>query len=293
MKIQGDRMVDYVKKTIVLIVAFLVLLNLMLVSTHAEVTWRIDKTFPLDQAPIDTAASTSGKWVFVLSQTGNLHIFKADGTLRDTITVGKHVDGIRTGAEDHQLYLQSRANKSVEMLTIDFIHDFDLTGSPIKGSPDAPVTIVEFSDFECAYCSRLVGLMDQVLKKNPDDVRLVFKHFPLSSHKFAVKAALASMVANETGQFWAYHDELFKNYNALNEDKIKEITQNLGFDPEAFDKKTKNPALLEQIKKDYRQGIDAGVRGTPTVFINGQIVRDRSLKGIQAMIDAVLEKNKK
>lgn len=293
MTTQGNCMGDLMKKSFVLVVTCLVILNLTLISAQAEVTWRIDKTFSLDQAPLDTAASANGKWVFVLTQAGSIQIYKADGTLRDSIPVGKHVDGIRTGAEENLVYLQSRVNKSVETLTIDFIHDFDLTGSPVKGPPDAPVTIVEFSDFQCAYCSRLVGLMEQVQKNNPDTVKVVFKHFPLSNHKFAVKAALASMVANETGQFWTYHDELFKNYTTLNDDKIREITKKLGFEPEAFDKKTKNPALLEQVKKDYRQGVDAGVRGTPTVFINGQIVRDRSLKGIQAMIDAAIEKGKK
>lgn len=259
----------------------------------AEVKWRIDKTLTLEQEPVDTAASVNGKWMFVLTQAGALQIYKADGTLRDTITVGTHVDGIRTGAEENILYLQSRGKKTVETLFLDFIHEFDLTGSPFKGPADAPVTIVEFSDFQCAYCSRLVGLLDQVLKKNPDTVKLVFKHFPLSNHKFALKAAIASMVANGEGKFWSYHDELFKNYNRINDEKITEITQQLNFDPKTFDEKTKNPSLLNQVKKDYQQGVDAGVRGTPTVYINGEIVRDRSLTGIQAMIDAALKKAKK
>lgn len=261
-------------------------------NAFAEVQWRINQTLTLEKAPLDTAVSNSGKWIFVLTETGNIHIYKADGTLRDTIDVGTHVDSIRTGSNEDALYLQSREKKAVEVLFLDFIHDFDLTGSPVKGLPDAPVTIVEFSDFQCAYCSRLIGLLDQVLEKNPETVKLVFKHFPLQSHSFAVKAAMASMAAHDQGKFWPFHDQLFKNYNQLNDNKIEAIVKELGFDPETFDKEMKAPALLDQIKQDYRQGVDAGVRGTPTIYVNGQLVRDRSLNGIQTMIDKVLNSKK-
>lgn len=259
---------------------------------RAEVQWQISNTHTLDQAPLDTAASGDGKWLFVLTEKGKILIYKADGTLRDTMDIGSHVDSIRTGPDEDILYLMSRAKKTVEVLRLDFIHDFDLTGSPEKGPPDAPVTIVEFSDFQCAYCSRLIGLLDQVLEKNPETVKLVFKHFPLQSHQYAVKAAMASMAAREQGKFWPFHDQLFKNYNKLNDNKIEAIATELGFDPETFGKEMKAPALLNQIRKDYQQGIDAGVRGTPTLYVNGQRVRDRSLKGIQAMIDRALGPDK-
>ena len=280
------------KKMRVLILIVIFILIFISPNVFAEVQWRINQTLTLEKAPLDTAVSDSGKWIFILTETGKIHIYKTDGTLRDTIDVGTHVDSIRTGSNEDALYLQSREKKAVEVLFLDFIHDFDLTGSPVKGPPDAPVTIVEFSDFQCAYCSRLIGLLDQVLGKNPETVKLVFKHFPLQSHSFAVKAAIASMTAHDQGKFWPFHDQLFKNYNQLNDNKIEAIAKELGFDPETFDKEMKAPALLDQIKRDYRQGVDAGVRGTPTMYINGQLVRDRSLNGIQAMIDKVLNSKK-
>jgi protein-disulfide isomerase len=86
---------------------------------------------------------------------------------------------------------------------------------------------------------------------------------------------------------------LFKSYHSLNDKKIEEIAQSLEFDPETFTKKMNDPALLELIKRDYRQGVDAGVRGTPTLYINGKLVRDRSMNGIQAMIDNALKNKKK
>ncbi len=264
-------------------------LVLILPTALAEVRWQIDKTLSLSSPPVDTAASFDGKWLFVLTKEGNIEIYKSDGTLQDTIAVGPHVDGIQTGPNDSLLYLQSRKKKTVALLTLDFIHDFDLTGSPVKGPADAPVTIVEYSDFQCPYCGRMSNLMDQVLKKNPETVKLVFKHFPLSSHRFALQAALATMAAHREGKFWPFHDQLFANYNQLSDQKIEEIAQEMGFEQEAFKKMLQDPALLEQIKRDYQQGVEAGVRGTPTLYINGQLVRDRSLEGIQSMIDNALK----
>jgi len=280
------------KKTRVSIPVVIFILIFIAPNVFAEVQWRINQTLTLEKTPLDTAVSNNGKWIFVLTETGKIHIYKADGTLRDTIDVGTHVDGIRTGSNEDALYLQSRKKKVVEVLLLDFIHDFDLTGSPVKGPPDAPVTIVEFSDFQCAYCSRLIGLLDQVLEKNPETVKLVFKHFPLQNHAFAVKAAMASMAAHAQGKFWPFHDQLFKNYNQLNDNKIEAIARELGFEKEAFGKEMENPAFLEQIKRDYRQGVEAGVRGTPTLYINGKLVRDRSLNGIQIIIDNALKSQK-
>lgn len=280
------------KKTRVSIPMVIFILIFIAPNVFAEVQWRINQTLTLEKTPLDTAVSNSGKYIFVLTETGKIHIYRADGTLRDTIDVGTHVDGIRTGSNEDALYLQSRQKKAVEVLLLDFIHDFDLTGSPVKGPPDAPVIIVEFSDFQCAYCSRLTGLLDQVLEKNPETVKLVFKHFPLQNHAFAVKAAMASMAAHAQGEFWPFHDQLFKNYNQLNDNKIEAIARELGFEKETFSKEMENPVFLNQIKRDYRQGVEAGVRGTPTLYINGKLVRDRSLNGIQAIIDNVLKSRK-
>jgi protein-disulfide isomerase len=101
------------------------------------------------------------------------------------------------------------------------------------------------------------------------------------------------MVAKADKKFWPFHDQLFKNYNRLNDKKIEEIAQSLEFNQETFTQKMKDPALLELIKRDYRQGIDAGVRGTPTLYINGKLVRDRSMDGIQTLIDNALKNPKR
>jgi len=138
-----------------------------------------------------------------------------------------------------------------------------------------------------------VPLLEQVLEKYPDDVKIVFKNFPLRNHKFAMKAATAALTAESHGKFWEFHDLLFKNYNKLNDQKIREIALELGLDQTEFEKKMKDPKITEMIRQDVREGAQAGVRGTPTIFINGRRLNDRSLKGFQAAIDKELKKHGK
>ncbi len=133
-------------------------------------------------------------------------------------------------------------------------------------------------------------LLEQVLEKYPEEVKIVFKNFPLNNHKFAKKAATAALAAESQGKFWEFHDLLFKNYNRLNDRKIRDIAVKLGLDMVKFDKKTKDPLIQERISRDLREGNRADVRGTPTVFINGKRLRDRSLPGFQKVIDRELQK---
>ena len=133
-------------------------------------------------------------------------------------------------------------------------------------------------------------VLEQVLEKYPEEVKIVFKNFPLDSHKFAKKAATAALAAGSQGKFWEFHDLLFKNYNRLNDRKIRKIAIKLGLDMVKFDKKTKDPLIQERISRDLRDGNRADVRGTPTVFINGKRLRDRTLPGFQKVIDRELQK---
>ena len=136
-------------------------------------------------------------------------------------------------------------------------------------------------------------LLEQVLEKYPADVKIVYKNFPLRNHKFAMKAATAALAAESQGKFWEFHDLLFKNYNKLNDQKISEIALELGLDQTEFNKKMKDPKITAMIRQDVREGAQAGVRGTPTIFINGRRLKDRSLKGFQAAIDKELQKLRK
>jgi protein-disulfide isomerase len=131
-----------------------------------------------------------------------------------------------------------------------------------------------------------------LLEKYPSGVKLMHKNFPIRSHKFAYKAALAALAANRQGKFWEFHDALYRNYNRLNDQKIDEIAKQLQLNETEFKAYQKNPEIAAQIRRDYEEGIRLGIRGVPTVFINGKKMRDRSLESLEAVINRELEKAK-
>ena len=133
-------------------------------------------------------------------------------------------------------------------------------------------------------------VLEQVLEKNPENVKFAFKNYPLRNHKFAMKAAIAALAAGSEGKFWEFHDELYKNYNKLSDQKIREIAIGLGFDQAEFEKRMSDPKIAAMIRQDLQDGAKAGVRGTPTIFINGRRLKNRSLQGFQAAIDRELQR---
>ena len=132
--------------------------------------------------------------------------------------------------------------------------------------------------------------LEQLLKKYPGKVNLVFKNFPIRSHKYAVKAAVAALAAGHQEKFWEFHDMLFQNYSRLNDQKIQEIAGQLNLDETKFKEEQQKPAIKARIRQDYEEGIKLGVRGTPTVFINGKKQRNRSMGGMEAAIEKELLK---
>jgi protein-disulfide isomerase len=127
-----------------------------------------------------------------------------------------------------------------------------------------------------------------VFETYPKVVKLAIKNFPLPNHKFARQAAVAALAANRQGKFWEFHDELYKNYSRLNEEKIQEIAQQVGLDTAKLDQDMKAPEINAIVENDLREGKNAGVRGIPTIFINGRLLRDRSFAGFQAAIEKEL-----
>jgi protein-disulfide isomerase len=132
-----------------------------------------------------------------------------------------------------------------------------------------------------------------VLGQYPKDVKLVFKNFPLQNHAYAMKAATAALAAQSEGKFWELHDLLFKNYNQLNDKKVKEIVKELDLNEKEFEKKMADPQIIQKVRQDSMDGIAAGVNGTPTLFINGKLLRNRSLEGFKEIIEKELVKAKR
>jgi protein-disulfide isomerase len=151
----------------------------------------------------------------------------------------------------------------------------EVTGDDhVRGKADAKVTLIEYSDFECPYCAKHIASVDQALKDFPNDVRVVYRHFPLSFHPNAQKAAVASECAAKQGKFWEMHDELFKmaETEGLSVDGMKKLAGDLGLNTNDFNTCLDGDQTLDRVQSDYDNGVTAGVSGTPATFINGSLV---------------------
>ena len=140
------------------------------------------------------------------------------------------------------------------------------------GPGNAPVTIVEFSDYQCPYCQRAEASVKEVQKKYGDKVRLVYMDFPLPMHSNALKAAQAARCAGDQGKYWEYHDALFADQNKLDQAGLKATAANLKLDTKKFDECTAGDLHMDQIRKSQMEGSAAGVDGTPTFVINGRLM---------------------
>jgi protein-disulfide isomerase len=131
-----------------------------------------------------------------------------------------------------------------------------------------------------------------LLKKYPESVKLVFKNFPLARHAFSEKAAVAALAAGRQRKFWEYHDELFKDYRRINDQRFSEVARKLALDESRFEKDRKDPSILAKVRKDYQEAVSLGVRGIPTIFINGRQLKNRGPEAFEAAIEKELLKIK-
>jgi protein-disulfide isomerase len=171
--------------------------------------------------------------------------------------------------------------------------DVSVDDDPSLGPADAPVTIIEFSDFQCPYCSRFqTETFPQIIQNYGDKVRFVYRDFPLTNlHQYALKAAEASECADDQGAYWKYHDLLFQNQSALDDASLKNYAASLGLDTAAFNQCLDSDSTMSEIQKDYQDGITAGVQGTPAFFVNGNLIEGAQPYSVfQAAIEAALAK---
>lgn len=255
----------------------------------ADVELKIKSELKFDKPPIDMTFSRDGQWLYLLTENGQILIYTYQGQMKGVVDVGPGFDAIEPGPLQDEIYLLSRKNNRVQIIEAIPTMEIDASSSPYKGAADAPVVIVEYTDFQCPYCAKLGETFSRLLKKYPGKIKIVYKSFPLNNHKFAWKAAVAAMAAHQKGLFWEFHDRLFANYKTLNDEKIMEIRKALGCDTPEFEKLIKSAQVRRKVATDRQEGQRNGVRGTPSIFINGKRLKDKSLKGFIESIDNELK----
>ena len=143
-----------------------------------------------------------------------------------------------------------------------------IKGAPMRGNHKAPVTLVEFSDFQCPMCGAVQPTLRKLRENFPNELRFVFKHFPLEMHPDARLAHSASLCAEEQGKFWEYRDHLFENQRALKKDSLIGYAKELGLNEEAFTHCLDDNRYADKVEADYQETVKFGMRGTPAFVIN-------------------------
>jgi protein-disulfide isomerase len=159
---------------------------------------------------------------------------------------------------------------------------------PAKGKLDSPVTVVEFTDYQCPVCAQAQPVLERLITEYGDRVRFVVRDFPLNQHKDAEKAAEAAEAAREQGKYWDFTAILFRNQSALSTDQLKQYASVLGLDRKRFDAALDAGKFAPQVERDMRDGERVGVNSTPTFFVNGRQVPERTYDALKAAIEAAL-----
>src|SRR5262249_23608448 len=168
----------------------------------------------------------------------------------------------------------------------------ETAGYPSLGPNNAPITIIEFSDFECPFCGGLFPTLKQIEKEYADKVRVVYRQFPLTTvHPHAEKAAEASLCALEQQHFWEFHDSMFSNQRELTVDDLKKRAVDMKLDTGKFNECIDSGRQVAAIQKDVQEGSRAGVTGTPAMFINGRFLSgNQPYQAIKDVIEDELQR---
>lgn len=165
------------------------------------------------------------------------------------------------------------------------VWDIPVGESAVLGNPNAKITIVEFSEFQCPYCSRIAPYLDTLMRKYPNDLRMIYKHFPLSFHQQATGAAAAAMAAQAQGKFWEYRFALAPHFRSLTDSTFLAVAQQVGLDLKRFQKEmAMDEAKQKRIDADLALGQKVGVKGTPNFYVNGKRMDRFSPDAIEAML---------
>jgi protein-disulfide isomerase len=205
------------------------------------------------------------------------------------------VDAIRAGKSEADALAEAKASRwSHDQNTGRVLDDpiaIPVAGSPVTGPGKAQVTVVEFSDFQCPYCVAAYPQIEALLQAFPQQVKLIFKQYPLEIHSEAYVAAAAALAAHKQGKFWAMHNAMFQHHSDLKRPALLALAKENGLDLKRFEADMDSKEVKDAIAKDIRDGDAARVEGTPTIFIDGQRYNDQiDVALLKPLVEAELKK---
>ena len=212
-----------------------------------------------------------------------MHSIKNDSSCRKSFYAARYVARLVEGG-----FTDSEVTDALEKrFRNPTVAKVETTGAPSKGSSTARVTLIEFVDYECPHCKRVQPVLRQAVDEFPNDVRVVMKHYPLSQHTNARLAAMAAVAAHMQGKFWVYSEKVWENSEFLTPALLEKLAKDVSLDVEKWRKDSASPAVAATIEKDKAQGGTAGIRSTPTIYVNGRLFTDS--RDIESLRDWITE----
>jgi protein-disulfide isomerase len=256
----------------------------------SDIDWTPLGQIKLESPPLDVSTTADGELVFVL-MPGKVVVYDRFANLRlNHIPVDQGYERLVYAAGSETLILTNGSTKELKIIHIDPVYKISVEDSPFMGPENAAVTIAVFDDYECAYCAKMEAVFSQLLAKYPKDLKLVIKQYPLRNHPNARQASLAVIAAHKQGKFWEFHSQVFANQTELSTTKLDEIAESFDLDMTQFRKDLLSREVLSMIVRDVREGQKIGVKGTPTLFLNGKLVKDRTFSHLDKLIQRELAK---
>jgi len=206
--------------------------------------------------------------------------------------LGERLTGIETKLADlEKAKPAARPNEPKPLAPAEAMKLIAVDSAPTRGAPKGGVTIVEYGDFQCPFCLRSRPVIKQVMDTYPEQVRLVYKHFPLSFHREAMNAHRAAEAAREQDKFWEMHDRIFQAPTDLTVETMRKHAEALGLDLAKYDEAVKSERVQKRIAADQEEGRKVGVRGTPAFFVNGKYIAGaQPFDAFKREVDAALGK---
>jgi protein-disulfide isomerase len=210
-------------------------------------------------------------------------------------SIKQYLDQVAVRQAERVFVEKLRAAASIQVFLVapeSPVFSISTANQPTLGNENAPVTVIAFTDYQCPSCAAMHPTLERLVKEYGDKVRLVTRDFPLTQHSEAFKAAEAAEAAREQGKYWEYIQVLMRNQSALTVEKLKTYATEVGLDRSRFDKALDSGQFKESVQTDVDEGIRLGLKGTPTLFINGRRVSVQTYEDLKALVDTALKGSK-